>query len=279
MEAQAAGAKGVGRGCVWVVESASGGRLYVCGTIHQLRATDYPLPEAYETAYAGADEVILELPPGSSESPELSARMQELGALPEGEKLEQSVAAEDWERVVTWAKKRQMSLPVLNGMRPWFASLVMVATEYQVLGAVPDRGVDQFFEDRAKRDGKPGSGLESIEQQLSLFSKMPAAQQLEVLKQTLAELEVVETEYDQMIAAWREGDLEALQGMLFREAERYPDLLETFLHARNRAWVAPLEETLKAGRRAMVLVGAGHLGGEEGILKLLEQRGHTVRRL
>ena len=268
------------RGCVWVGEAAEGaGRLYLCGTIHQLRATDYPLPEPYEAAYAQTDEVILELPPGSSGSPELPTRMQELGTLPKGERLERLVTPEEWERVASWAKKRSISLPVLNGMRPWFASLVMVATEYQALGAVPEQGVDQFFEDRAKQDGKPGRGLETIEQQLALFSRMPAEQQQEVLKQTLAELETVEEEYDRMIAAWRSGDLEGLMTMLFREASRYPDLMETFLHARNRAWMAPLEETLKEGRRAMVLVGAGHLGGKEGLLALLKRRGYAVRRL
>jgi hypothetical protein len=118
-----------------------------------------------------------------------------------------------------------------------------------------------------------------MEQQLALFSKMPPGQQLEVLGQTLAELETVAEEYDRMIAAWRGGDLDALMAMLFREASRYPDLMETFLYARNRAWMGPLEAALKAGERAMVLVGAGHLGGEEGLLAMLAARGHTVRRL
>jgi uncharacterized protein YbaP (TraB family) len=167
----------------------------------------------------------------------------------------------------------------MDRFRPWFASLLMVATEYQVLGAAPDLGVDQHFEERAMKDGKAGRGLETVEQQLALFAGMTAEQEEEVLEQTLAEMASVEAEYENMIRAWRTGDLEALQALLFREAERYPDLMETFLNARNRAWVPELEQVLKRGGRAMVLVGAGHLGGEQGVINLLRGKGYAVRQI
>jgi uncharacterized protein YbaP (TraB family) len=266
-------------GCVWVAESAKGGRVYLCGTIHLLRESDYPLPEVYEEAYGASDELIFELPPGASESPELAKRMRELGTLPAGEALQKLIPEEEWKRVVGWSKRRGVDPNQMDRMRPWFASLLMVATEYQALGAAADRGVDQFFEERAKVDGKAGSGLETVEQQLALFSGMTKEQEREVLEQTLAEMESVEEEFENMIRAWKEGDLEALQELLFREAERYPDLMESFLHARNRAWVPVLEGVLERGAKVMVLVGAGHLGGEQGVIALLRGKGYEVTRV
>lgn len=267
------------KGCVWVAESDKGGKVFLCGTIHLLRESDYPLPQAYERAYAASEELVFELPPGASESPELTLRMQQLGMLPAEEAMQRLISAEDWKRVSAWATKRGLDPVVMDRMRPWYASLLMVATEYAALGAAADRGVDQFFEERAQKEGKPGSGLETVEQQLALFSGMTKEQEREVLEQTLSELESVEDEFENMIRAWKRGDLEALQALLFREAERYPDLMESFLNARNRAWVPELAKVLERGGKAMVLVGAGHLGGEQGVIALLKGKGYQLKQV
>jgi uncharacterized protein YbaP (TraB family) len=267
------------QGCVWKVTAKTGGHLFLCGTIHLLRESDYPLPITYEVAYEASNEVVLELPPGAANGQELSTRMRELGTFSEGDSLQALLSEPDWKRLSAWSNKRGLDPSVLDRFRPWFVSLLMVATEYAALGAAPDRGVDQYFEDRAKKDGKPGKGLETVEQQMALFSGMTMEEAMEVLEQTLAEMETVEAEYQNMIQAWRIGDLEALQALLFREAEHYPRLMESFLYQRNRAWVPVLEQLIMDGRQAMVLVGAGHLGGEQGVLNLLRRKGYEVRQM
>ena len=82
-----------------------------------------------------------------------------------------------------------------------------------------------------------------------------------------------------MIEAWRAGDLEALSELLFREADDYPELMEVFLHQRNRNWVPELEAVLASGAPAMVLVGAGHLAGDQGLIALMKERGYQVERV
>ncbi len=267
---------GKDRGAVWVVEGKQGGRLYLCGTIHLLRDEDYPLAAVYDIAYEQSEELILELPPGAGQSPELAQRMAELGRLAAGERLVEKVGEKDWERVQEWAGKRGLGQELVAGLRPWYLSLLMVALEYQRLGASADQGVEQVYEERAKADGKPGKGLETVEFQLQLFAGMSAEQEKQILQQTLDEIESVEVEFERMIRFWKEGNMDELQGLLMREAERYPDLMEAFLVARNRAWLPQLEAVLAEQRRAMVLVGAGHLGGAGGLLDLFEKQGYRV---
>lgn len=264
------------RGAVWVVEGKQGGRLYLCGTIHLLRDEDYPLATVYDIAYEQSEELIMELPPGAGQSPALAQRMAELGKLPAGEQLVEKVGEKDWQRVQEWAGKRGLGQEMVAGLRPWYLSLLMVALEYQRLGASPDQGVEQVYEERAKADGKPGKGLETVEFQLQLFAGMSEEQQKQVLQQTLDEIESVEVEFERMIRFWKEGNMDELQALLMREAERYPDLMEAFLVARNRAWLPQLEAVLAEQRRAMVLVGAGHLGGVGGLLDLFKQRGYRI---
>jgi uncharacterized protein YbaP (TraB family) len=253
------------------------GRLYLCGTIHILRESDYPLAPGYEAAYAESDKLVLELPPGAGAGGKLANRMRELGLYSSDASLDSKIRPDLWRDVRAWGKTRSLSASSLNRYRPWFLSLIIASMEYAALGAEPDKGVDQHFEERARRDGKPGEGLETVEFQLQMFASLSEEMQRNLLEQTLAEVTDMPREYERMIQAWKDGDLDTLHGMLFEEAERFPELMSVFLTDRNLAWIDSLEGMLKREERAMVLVGAGHLGSEFGVLELLRQRGFRVR--
>lgn len=266
-----------GDGCVWVVDSEQKGRLFLCGTIHILREDDYPLAPGYEAAYMFSEKLVLELPPGEGSSPELAKKMSQLGMFSADTSLEANVSAEAWKSVQAWAKRRGLDPSSMNRFRPWFVSILMTAKEYAELGATPDLGVDTHFSGRAQADGKPGEGLETTDFQLQMFASLTNRQQQELLDQTLAELSTVANEYEKMIQAWKKGDLAALHNMLFREAEKHPDLMNLFLNARNLVWIDKLDAMLRCGDKAMVLVGAAHLTGDTGLIELLKKRGHRVR--
>lgn len=268
---------GDGDGSVWVVDGPNGGRLFLCGTIHILREQDYPLAPGYEAAYMYSKKLVLELPPGAATGPELTSRMTQLGMYSADSSLEENVSKETWEAVKKWAEKRKLEASSMNRFRPWFVSLVITSTEYAALGAKANQGVDSYFEARAKKDGKPAEGLETVEFQIQLFASLSDKQQRELLDQTLGEISNVAEEYEKLILAWKRGDLASLQEMLFREAEKYPDLLNLFLIARNRTWVERLDEMLKQGEKVMVLVGTGHFTSDTGLIELLRKRGYRVR--
>jgi uncharacterized protein YbaP (TraB family) len=270
-------ADGGGDGSVWVVDGPNGGRLFLCGTIHTLREKDYPLAPAYEAAYMYSNKLVLELPPGAATSEELGERMSQLGLYPEGTSLETHVSKETWEEVKKWAAKRRLNLAPLSRLRPWFLSLMITNTEYAALGAKSNQGVDTFFEERAKKDGKPAEGLETVEFQIQMFASLSEKQQREFLEQTLLEVSTVEQEFEKIIKAWKYGQLDDLKEMLFREADKYPDLTKLFLTNRNLAWIDRLEQMLKRGEKVMVLVGTGHLTSDTGLIQLLRNQGYRVR--
>ena len=270
-------ADGGGDGSVWVVDGPNGGRLFLCGTIHILREKDYPLAPAYEAAYMYSNKLVLELPPGAASSAELTSRMSQLGLYPTDTSLQANVSKETWESVKKWAGKHGMESSSLNRFRPWFVALMITSIEYAALGAKPDKGVDSFFEERAKQDGKPAEGLETVEFQIQLFASLSEKQQRELLEQTLGEVSSVEEEFEKMIKAWKYGQLDDLKQMLFREAEKYPDLMNLFLTARNLSWMDRLDQMLKRGEKVMVLVGTGHFTSDTGLIELLRKRGYRVR--
>lgn len=261
-----------------MVESG-GNRIYIGGTIHLLRESDYPLPHAFDQAYKDSTKLVLELPAGSGGDGEVVTRMRQMGSYAAGDDLGKHIAADTLKKVSEWADTNAFPEKTVLHMRPWFLSLTMSAIEYQHLGAEADKGVETFYEKKAKEDGKPGDGLETVEYQLSLFSKMTDKLQEQLLLQTMSETDSLKKDFDDMLAAWREGDSAKLQEYLFRDADKYPELIEQFLYKRNAAWIAPLEKYLKNGERVFVLVGAGHLGGPKGVLELLKKKGCTIKQL
>lgn len=267
-----------GPSCVWAVE-LGGHRIYLAGTIHLLREKDYPLPDVFEEAYKDSSKLVFELPPDSEGNGEVVLRMRKLGAYPPPDDLNSHLSAEAYKRVLAWADKKDFSLETLNHFRPWFLSLTISAVEYQSLGATSEHGLDTFYEKRAATDDKPGAGLESVEFQLTLFASLPEKMQEELLVQTLDEVDTMQKDYEELLGAWRSGNLDALQKFLFRDTDKFPELMDVFLAKRNKAWIAPLEKYLKSGEHVMVLVGAGHLCGKTGLLELLKEKGCTVRQL
>lgn len=265
-------------GSIWVADrKGRPGRLYLCGTIHILRDSDYPLSPGYDKAYNSSEKLVLELPPGSGTGPAMASRMQELGTFPSDTSLEANVSAKTWVDIKNWAAAHRVEASSLNRYRPWFVSLIITSTEYAALGARPEMGVDHHFESRAEHERKRMEGLETVEFQLQLFSKLTKDQQKNMLEQTLAEVASMSQEFEKMIRAWKEGRLDALHEMLFREAERYPELMDLFLKNRNLNWIDRLDRMLKNGEQAMILIGTGHLASEDGIIQLLKNRGYRVR--
>ncbi len=267
-----------GPSSVWAVE-INGRTIYLAGTIHLLREKDYPLPDVFEQAYKDSNKLIFELPPNSEGNGEIALRMRKLGTYPEGAKLSDQLSADTLKRVREWSDKNDYPMSAITRYRPWFLSLTIAAIEYQALGAESGRGLDNWYEKRAATDRKPGAGLETVEYQLTLFASLPDKIQEQLLLQTLSEAATMKKDYEDMIASWRGGEMDKLQEFLYRDADKFPELMQEFLVKRNLAWVAPLMSYLEKDERVMVLVGAGHLGGKSGLLELLKTKGCTIRQL
>lgn len=267
-----------GPSSVWEVE-LGGNRIYLAGTIHLLRDKDYPLPDVFNEAYKNSAKLVFELPPGSEGNGEVVQRMRKLGAYPDNDDLSAHLTPDAYQRILAWADKNDFPAATLKRFRPWFLALTVAAVEYSHLGATPDHGLDNYFEKRAKDDDKAGAGLESVEFQLTLFTSLPEKLQEQLLVQTLDEVDTMPKDFDELLSSWRRGDAEVLYKFLFKDADKFPELMEKFLTKRNKAWVPAIEKYLKSGEHIMVLVGAGHLVGKSGLIELLKEKGCTVRQL
>ena len=97
--------------------------------------------------------------------------------------------------------------------------------------------------------------------------------------QTLAESSSLREVMDDLILAWRSGDIEYLENTLLDDVAGYPELYDTIVASRNRLWVDTIDALLDRGEDYLVVVGALHLVGEDGVPQLLEQRGVRITQM
>ena len=128
------------------------------------------------------------------------------------------------------------------------------------------------FNKMAKKQHKKTMGLETIDFQLSLFEKLPMSTQVGMLKE---DYQNNMSNYDTLLALYLKEDLEGLGAMMLEETAQYPEFNELLLLARNRSWIAPMSDQMQK-ESTFFAVGAGHLGGPEGVVALLKAQGYTL---
>jgi uncharacterized protein len=155
-------------------------------------------------------------------------------------------------------------------------AMTMAALKLEKLGFDPNFGIDRYFADRATLSGKPTGGLETAEFQLDLFDRLSARQQELLLRQSLKEMDHLESNVAELVEAWKSGDVATIEKHLLVGMRDYPEIHRKIIDDRNQSWLPQIEDSLLRGENALIVVGAAHLVGKNGIIELLKDRGYRV---
>lgn len=250
--------------------------VYLLGSIHLLAREPSLLDPAIENAYSASKEIVFEIDIDGLNAPAFQSKMTSLGLVPEGQTIEQHLS----EQTYTLLQQRitALGLPMepFNRLRPWLCALTLTSLELQRLGLNPNYGVDQYFFNRAKQDGKKISFLESIDDQLKLFTEMSKHEEELFLAKVLLELDTMRVKVGDMINAWKDGDANELAAIVRKEFKDYPDIYSKMLVQRNKKWVAQIEALSRQNNHTLIVVGAAHLVGDKSVLALLKSKGFEV---
>jgi uncharacterized protein len=266
---------------LWKVSDANNS-LYLLGSFHMLKTTDYPLAQSTDAAFNDAEQVYFEISAEEMNNPALGEKMAKAAARSDGKTLQQSLSEKTWSQFEAFAKERKLPVAGFQQFEPWFVTLILATTEMQRIGLNPQLGLDNYFMDRAAKAGKPIKGLETGDSQIAIFDNMTVKQQEEQLQDTLDESSDLKKELEEMHAIWRKGDDKTLFKTFGLETKKkYPELYQSINPERNKAWLPKLEALLKDNDKddIMVVVGSLHLVGEDGVVKMLKNKGYKVERM
>jgi uncharacterized protein len=247
--------------------------VYLLGSIHVLRLSDYPLAPALLEAYGSAKSVFMEVDLQEMSSPQVQAEMVTSAVLPEGKSLPEILGTERYGRAGTLAHDVGVELSTFDQFAPWFAAEAISQLQLTQLGFQPESGVEMYFLERAHTDGKSVAGLETVHDQLALFENMPMDTQAEYLVSSLEQAHDLPSVVDSMVRAWQRGDTQWFVNQLRSDLGKDPNLYQSVLVARNRKWVPKIEALLNDDKNYLVIVGTGHLVGPGSVVELLKKDG------
>ena len=263
---------------MWRIDGASNS-IYLLGSIHMLREQDHPIPSVIYEAYAEAEALIMELDLDEIDPVADQALATELGLIQDGRVLRDLMGPALYAEAEALAEALQIPLKLLEKSEPWYAAINVELMMLMRIGFNPMHGVEFHLSEFAKRDNKEIFGLETTRQQLELLDKLSPEVQRDMLIQTLSESMQLAEVMDEMVDAWRNGDIEFLENSLLADMQELEELHETIVVNRNRNWAEKIQELLSEEDDYLFVVGALHLVGEEGVPQLLSRRGHKVTQL
>lgn len=263
---------------LWVIESDTN-RTYILGSIHVLRDQDYPLPAVFQQAYNDADHVIMELDFTALDPITTLATTRRLAMLPDDKSLRSVMGAKRYAQARDAAQSIDVNLEQFARVDPWYAAMTITQMQLSRLGYKAENGIELHFAQMVKRDEKTGSGLETIEQQLGILDRLPTDSQISFLLESLVDEEELKVEGERMIQAWKSGNSQQLYELFAQDLEGNPALQLALLDERNQAWLPRIEDLTDDDEDYLVIVGALHLVGKQGVIELLRDRGFKVRQL
>ena len=263
---------------VWTV-TKNGNKLFIGGTVHLLVTSDYPLPAAYQKAYARSAKIVLETDMQKLQSAEFQATMMRELSYPGDVNLRQVIDQQTYKALEQFFTQRGIPMANIIGFKPGMVATMMTMVELQRLGLV-GVGVDAYYNAKAINDEKLLGQLESVETQLNFIANMGVGQEDELLAYSLEDIVKLPNLMQAMKDAWRQGDMKTLEkiGITPFRVE-FPSIYQALLVDRNNAWMPQIEAMLKTSEIEFVLVGALHLAGDDGLLSQLTSRGYKVELL
>ncbi len=158
--AWAGGAQAGGRHFLWRATKGDAA-LYLAGSVHVLRPSDYPLPAELEAAFKSSAGLVEEIDLSHFDAEGAQMQMMKIGSYPPGQSLKTALPADAYKRVQDLAARQKVDMAMLEPMRPWLASIVLLDNQLVHQGYDPGSGVDIHFADEAEAAGKPVIGLET----------------------------------------------------------------------------------------------------------------------
>jgi uncharacterized protein len=252
--------------------------IYLFGTIHVLpKALKWRTPK-FDKAAAGSSELVLEVADldDQAKTAEIFVKAAQSPGLPP---ITARIPADRKDKLIKLAEKSGIPLAYMDQLETWAVAIALSSAGLKDLGLDPDDGTESQLQKLFKSGKKPISGLETTEEQLGFFDKLPEAAQRTFLISLIDDSSDMKTEFAAMIGAWTKGDEKAIALSFDDELKLSPELMDTLLRKRNERWTAWIEKRMEKPGTIMIAVGAGHLAGADSVQTMLARKGFKAKRI
>ena len=262
---------------LWKVQSERN-TVYLFGSIHVADNSVYPLRPAIENAFNNSDVLVVEVDETQADQVKLNEILMTRGFYPGTETIADHINKETMQMLQRFLDQSGMPYATVARMRPGLIAITLTVARIVQLGYSPELGIDRYFILKARKNSKPIHQLESAEWQMELMLSFSDDDLM--LKHTLVSLDEMDDMFKQIMDAWKSGDHKKVEEvMLTDQLKEHPEfeaLFKRLFDERNITMTEKILDMLKQQENYFVVVGAGHLVGEQGIVSLLKKKGFHV---
>ena len=267
-----------GKHFLWKISKGSQS-LYLTGSVHMLKESDYPLPDVMENSFRGSVALVEELDLSKFDPEGMMISMYQIGSYPDGQSLKGNIPPELYAKLSATASAEGLDMQVLDRLKPWLISITLEQSQLMNTGYSAEAGVDMHFTNEAKAQHKLILGLEKPSFQFGIMAGLPEKAQESMLEGSLVSHEANDLQMNSMVDAWKTGDQEMLTKIEKMSLGQDPDVYQAIIAKRNANWMPELESMMATGQTCFVVVGALHLVGPDGLLAHFKKDGYTVEQL
>lgn len=260
---------------LWSVGSKKN-TVYLLGTVHVVKPDMYPLDKRIEKAYKNSGCIVFEADMREAALPATMKKMIVEGTYHDGTTLKQHISGQTYEIVREKVVSAGLGMDRFDPLKPWLCAVTLSSMELKKMGFDPALSMDARFFTRALEDKKELMFLESSGHQIDLISGALEDSPDDLLRQTIAELGVIGKMSEDIAGAWRDGDAAGMESIVGISLKDYPRIRNILFVQRNTKWTAKIEKLIGRDKDVLVIMGAGHLVGDRGVLAQLRDRGYPV---
>jgi len=262
---------------LWVVKDADT-TIYLFGTVHVLKPGLSWFDEAVKTAFDKSDEMMLEIVMPEDQAA-VAKTMMPLAMDTTGKTIPSRLTADELKAYQAAMVSVGVPANAFDAFEPWFPAMTLSVLPLTKLGYDPEQGAEKLLTKFAKDSSKPVSGLETLEEQLGFFDKLPETQQVTFLNSVVKDLDKLGPMLDRMVVLWAKGDPDGLAVAMNESMAATPELATMLLYDRNQRWADQIKTRMDKPGTVFIAVGAGHLAGEKSVQDYLKTRGLTATRV
>ncbi len=253
---------------------------YLFGSIHLGNKTMYPLAEPIMAAFQQSEYLVVELDITAINPIEVGSLLLEKGMYSGAETLENALSPATWIALKRALTRHQLSAESFTKHRPWLVAVMLSSLEFQRAGYDEAHGIDNYFLEQAKGH-KSIIELESFTEQMDMFTQFSPREQEAFLIATVRELEQGTQYIESLVAAWMKGDEQTLNRLMIETMKLDPTqapVYDVFVKNRNIKMAHKIDQLLKENKKLFIVVGSLHIVGEDGLVRLLANRGYQVEK-
>lgn len=262
---------------LWVVKDDDT-TIYLFGTVHVLKPGLSWFDEAVKDAFDKSDEMMLELVMPEDQAA-VAKTMMPLAMDTTGKTIPSRLTADELKAYQAALVSVGVPANAFDSFEPWFPAMTLSVLPLTKLGYDPEQGAEKLLTKFAKADSKPVAGLETLEEQLGFFDKLPETQQVAFLNAVVKDIDKLGPILDKMVGLWAKGDPDGLAVTMNESMAATPELAQILLYDRNARWADQIKTRMDKPGTVFIAVGAGHLAGEKSVQDYLKDRGLTATRI